>query len=299
MMPACVAYDYRMDRRVRSLVGVMVGLALCLGLATARGEQQPPPAPGSDPLHRPLDQILEVNVRDGLVYYRALQSTRGALDRYAASLNVPTATYDGWSREAKMAFWVNAYNTFVLQTVVSRYPIRGTSGAYPASSIRQIPGAFDQTKHRAAGRSVTLDEIEKTVLAEFKEPRLSLALGRGAVGSGRLRSEAFTAARLPEQLEAIQQEFVTRQRLLKVDRTAGIVSPTPILSWHEAEFVAAYGDKADARFATRSSIERALIAFITPNLLPLEKEFVDENKFRVAYQEFDWRLNDLTGGRIE
>ncbi len=76
MMPACVAYDYRMDRRVRSLVLAMVVLALCLGLATARGEQQPPPAPGSDPLHRPLDQILDVNVRDGLVYYRALQSTR-------------------------------------------------------------------------------------------------------------------------------------------------------------------------------------------------------------------------------
>ncbi len=51
-----------------------------------------------------------------------------------------------------MAFWVNAYNAFVLQTVINHYPIRGTSSAYPASSIRQIPGAFDQTTHRAAGR---------------------------------------------------------------------------------------------------------------------------------------------------
>ena len=78
----------------------------------------------------------------------------------------------------------------MLQTVISRYPIRGASSAYPASSIRQIPGAFDQLKHTVAGRSLTLDEIEKTVLPEFKEPRLVLALGRGAVGSGRLRSEA-------------------------------------------------------------------------------------------------------------
>ena len=30
----------------------------------------------------------------GCVYYRALQSSRGALDRYVASLNVSTATYD-------------------------------------------------------------------------------------------------------------------------------------------------------------------------------------------------------------
>ena len=67
---------------------------------------------------------------------------------------------------------------------------------------------------------MSLDEIDKTILAEFNEPRLALALGRGAVGSGRLRSEAYTAARLPEQLQSIQEEFVTRQRLLKVDRAA-------------------------------------------------------------------------------
>jgi hypothetical protein len=284
-----------MDRHLLTIVV----LALCLALSPATSAQQPPLPPGSDPLHRALDQILDVNVRDGFVYYRAMQGSRDALDRYVAALNVPAATYNAWTREAKMAFWVNAYNAFVLQTVVNRYPIRGTSGAYPASSIRQIAGAFDQTKHRAAGRSVTLDEIEKTVLAEFNEPRLALALGRGAVGSGRLRSEAYTAARLPEQLESIANEFVTKQRLLKVDRAAGVVSATPIVSWHEAEFVAAYASKAGEKFASRSPIERALIAFVTPHLLPLETELVDENRFKVTFQEFDWRLNDLTGGRIE
>src|SRR3954467_1379143 len=78
------------------------------------------PQGGAPPemLHRPLDQILDVNVRDGLVYYRALHGERGRLDRYAASLNVPAATYDSWAREHKMAFWVNAYNAFVLQTIV-------------------------------------------------------------------------------------------------------------------------------------------------------------------------------------
>src|ERR671924_2182101 len=181
---------------MRRPLHVLAVLIACGALVTATRAQQFTPAPGSDPLHRPFDQILDVNVRDGFVYYRALAGSRGALERYVASLNVPTATYDGWTREAKMAFWVNAYNAFVLQTVIGRYPIRGASGTYPANSIRQIPGAFDQTKHRAAGRSVTLDEIEKTILPEFKEPRLHLALGRGAVGSGRLRSEAYTAARL-------------------------------------------------------------------------------------------------------
>src|SRR4026209_2200787 len=84
--------------------------------------------------HRPFDQILDVNVRDGLVYYRALRASRAALDRYAGSLNVPSATSQSWSREQQMAFWVNAYNAFVLETVVDHYPINGASKAYPSNS---------------------------------------------------------------------------------------------------------------------------------------------------------------------
>jgi hypothetical protein len=252
----------------------------------------------ADPLHRPLDQILDLHVRDGLVYYRALQSSRGSLDRYVASLNVPAATYEGWAREAKMAFWANAYNAIVLQTVIARYPIRGTSSAYPAASIRQIPGAFDQ-KHRVAGRTVSLDEIEKKVIPEFNEPRLLLALGRGAVGSSRLRSEAYAASRLQSQFDAIQSEFVNEQHMLRVDRDGGVVSATPILSWNQEPFIAAYAKSALGQFESRSPIERALIAFVMPHLLPLEKEFVERNQFKVTFHPFDWRLNDLTGGRVE
>jgi hypothetical protein len=254
-------------------------------------------SPDVELMHRPLDQILDVYVRDGLVYYRALKTDRARLDRYVVSLNVSPETYAAWTREQQMAFWVNAYNVFVLRTVIDNYPIRGRSEAYPPSSIRQIPGAFERTKHRAAGRSVTLDEIEKTILPQFKEPRLYLALGRGALGSGRLRSEAFTGDRLSSQLDAVQADFMTRRLMMNMDRTTDVLSLTPIISWHEPEFIAAY-DKGDSgRFAQRSPIERAVIGFITPRLLPLEKEFVQKNAFRVVFHAFDWRLNDLTGGR--
>jgi hypothetical protein len=281
--------------RIAALAAAVCLLFGPLGGAVHTARQDLP----TEALHRPLDQILDVNVRDGLVYYRALRSDRGRLDRYAASLNVPAATYAAWSREQKIAFWINAYNTFVLQTVVDRYPIKGTNRDYPSNSIRQIPGAFAQAKHRAAGRSVTLDEIEKTILPEFKEPRAQLALGRGAMGSGRLRSEAFVGARLLQQLDAIQQEFVSEQAMLRIDRGAGTMSVTPIVSWHDAEFIAAYDPGATGPYAQRSPVERAVVAFIAPRLLPLEKEFLQKNEFKVTYHPFDWRLNDLTGGRPE
>jgi hypothetical protein len=170
---------------------------------------------------------------------------------------------------------------------------------YPANSVRQIPGAFERMKHRLAGQSLTLDEIEKKILPEFKEPRLFLALGRGAIGSGRLRSEAYVGSRLAAQLNAVQAEFVADQNMLKIDRLTGLMSATPIISWHEAEFVAAYDKGPTGRFAQRSPIERATIAFVMPHLLRLEKEFIEKNAFQVVFHQLDWRLNDLSGGRVD
>src|SRR5207245_11092681 len=118
------------------------------------------------------------------------------------------------------------------------------------------------------------NQIEKTILPEFKEPRLYLALGRGAIGGGRLRSEAYTADRLDKQLADIQREFVNNRHMYRLDRLAHTLAVTPIMSWREAAFVAAYADAADKVFGQRSPLERAIIAFVMPNLLPSEKEFV-------------------------
>src|SRR3972149_10954048 len=122
-----------MSRCLRALA-LVPALSILLFHSAAPSTQGPASV---EAIHRPLDQILDLNVRDGLVYYRALRSERGRLDRYVASLNVPAATYARWGREHQMAFWLNAYNAFVLQDVIDRYPISGRGGAYPANSIRQ------------------------------------------------------------------------------------------------------------------------------------------------------------------
>lgn len=281
---------------LRTPVPAAMLVASAMLILGAAGAAQTPPA--VDPLHKPFDELLDVNVRDGLVYYRALRSERGRLDRYVAALDVARAVYERWTPAQQAAYWLNAYNAIVLRTVIDHYPIRGGSPDYPASSIRQIPGAFERRTHRLAGRPVTLDAIE-ALLAEFKDPRLYLALGRGAVGSGRLRSEAYTGARLDAQLAAVQAEFPSRREMFAIDELTGLVSVTPIISWHEAEFVAAYDTGAAGPFAQRSSIERAILAFSMPHLLRLERAFVEKNAFRLAFHRFDWRLNDLTGGGVD
>src|SRR5436190_1567763 len=80
-------------------------------------------------------------------------------------------TLKGWSRARQLAYWINAYNAFVLRTVIDNYPIRGRSSDYPQNSIRQIPGSFERRQFRAGGRMLTLDAIEKDVIGGFAEPR--------------------------------------------------------------------------------------------------------------------------------
>ncbi len=258
----------------------------------------PPSARQGDPadLHAPLDRILDTYVRDGYVYYNALKAGRAALDRYVTSLDVAPELLARMTENDRRAFWLNAYNALVLRTVINAYPIRGKATTYPASSIGQLPGAFDKVGHRVAGRVLTLDEIEN-LIAAFGDARLLLALGRGSIGSPRLRSEVYHGARLEEQLNDAVKGFVRTGRNFRVDRDAGTVKITPLLSWRAPHFIASFAKAPGAEvWANRSPIERAIVAMAYSHLIPSEKDLLALNTFQMSFGEYDWRLNDLTGG---
>lgn len=267
---------------------VVILLLACLIVVTPRAQES-----AADAARRKtLDTILDLYVRDGFVYYRALKTERAKLDAYVNQL---AESVDKLSRDARLAFWLNAYDALVLRTVIDHYPIQGRSPDYPRPSVRQISGAFERLQHRVGGRTMTLDQIEQTILPEFHDPRVYFALGRGSVGGGRLRSEAFAPSRLEAQLTDVANECVSRAECMQIDRDNNTVTISSIFSWREKEFVSAYGSAAPAAFASRSPLERAVIAFVEPKLLTTEKEVLAKNTFSLAYRPFDWTLNDLTG----
>jgi hypothetical protein len=262
----------------------VVLLAVVAPLA-AQMDYQPPP--DLDPLHRPYDQMLDSYVRDGIVYYHALKVDRAKLDRYIASLGSPSvvSALPQWDKPAQIAFWINAYNALALQTAVNHYP----------STMRQIPGAFE-AKHMVGGKSVSLDQIENTILAGYNDPRIYLVLGRSAMGSGRLRSEAFSGPRLESQLAQSAQQFATSPQHVHIDQMAGMLSVSPIFSWREKPFIEAYAGKS-MDLPGRTPLELAVVGFIQPYLLPAERDFLKKNTFKLAYQDLDWKLNDRAGIR--
>lgn len=271
-------------------MGVMLVLSPDLkvrGSIRAEGSAQ-------DDLHAPLERLLDTYVREGLVYYRTLRQERAALDRYIISLNVAPAALAKWSPQARQAFWINAYNALVLRTVVSAYPISGKSPDYPPGSIRQIPGAFERARHTIAGKSLTLDEIEQLLMTEFGDARLLLALGRGAIDSPRLKSEAYSADRLDAQLTTAVRECAIRVACVEINRGLNTIKVTPLIGWHEAQFIRTFGDR-EKRWGDRSPIERAVMSMVYPHLFPREQELLIQSTLKMVYGDFNWQLNDLTG----
>lgn len=274
---------------------LVMATAMALGPYTwqpAAAQTVSPPDVG---MHASLDVILDTYVREGLVYYRALRAERGRLDAYISNLDVPAAALAGWSRAEQAAFWLNAYNATVLRTVINSYPIKGSPSQYPSDSIQHVHGAFAARRHRIGGRLLSLEELEKQVLPTFDDPRMYFALGRGSLGGGRLRSEAFTANRLEQQLAAVAAECVQRNECFRYDPAADRVEISPIFGWRQAEFTKAWSGDATV-FDKRSPIELAVLQMVVPHVLPSEARGLRRNTFTFVYSTYDWRLNDLTDG---
>ena len=138
------------------------------------------------------------------------------------------ASMESAPREEQIAFWLNAYNAIVLKTVIDQYPI--------ARRTQRISGDRASARSRAHSTgcrtgspdgTLTLDQIEQTVLPKFHDPRLFLALGRGAIGSGRLRSEAYTAADLERQLTETPGNAPAAPPASQIDQSRNAMESAP------------------------------------------------------------------------
>ncbi|KKK47462.1 hypothetical protein LCGC14_3154940 [marine sediment metagenome] len=187
--------------------------------------------------------VLRKHVDDkGMVSYAGLKENPEELNRFVRALAVlEPKTYEGWDETAKIAFWINAYNALTLKAIINHYPIKAglISGlAYPANSIRQIPGVWDKLQFLVMGQKMTLNQIEhETLRAKFNEPRIHTALVCAAVGCPQLRNEPFVGEKLNAQLDDQSKGFVTNPAKFRIDRDNGKVYLSSIFKWFGGDFV--------------------------------------------------------------
>jgi len=240
--------------------------------------------------------VLKSYVDDkGMVNYRNLKANPERLLSYVRAIaRLPRTQYDRWDDNARVAFWLNAYNGLTLKAIIDHYPIRASffkSRIYPKNSIRQISGVWDKLKFDVSGRKLTLEQIEHKILrVEFNEPRIHMAMVCAAMSCPRLRNEPYVGGRLDEQLDDQSRAFLGHPEKFRVDRGRNTVRLSPIFKWFGADFVGKYASAKDiGRHKKEAS---SALRFIAGQLEGADKNYVLAGRYRIGYLDYDWSLNE-------
>lgn len=233
--------------------------------------------------HSAFNGLLEQYVDgEGRVNYSGLKRDRAGLERYLDELARADAARLG-GRSEELAFWINAYNAAVLKGVIDAYPVK---------SVRDISGFFDGRRYRVAGQELTLDEIEMR-LRRMGDPRIHFAIVCASRSCPRLERRAYSAENIEAELERRARDFINdEQRGVRIDRAENLVYLSKIFEWYSGEFLEP-GEVSGL-------LDRALVmlrpARVLPYILryldPQKRSYIEENRPRVAFMDYDWSLND-------
>jgi hypothetical protein len=242
---------------------VSVGLILVLAA--------PPAAAPFDHSHERWTSQLRRFVRAGEVDYAGWKEEQAQLDDYLRELvRVKKEEFASFSREQKLAFWIDAYNAYTVRLIFDHYPV---------SSIRSIgllPGAvFGRAFIPVLGEELTLNEIESR-LRQMGEPRIHFAIVCASKSCPALRTEAYRADVLDRQLDAAARGFLRDPEKNRWDAPSRTLKLSSIFKWFGEDFERPAG---------------SLQAYVARYLDPAIRAAVESGPVRIEFLDYDWSLN--------
>jgi len=228
-------------------------------------------------LLQPWDRWLQRLVTDGRVDYRTWQQEAAAFDGWLERV-AAFSPEQLRSDEERLAFWINAYNAFVVASVLERYPIPSIFPTFAGvPNWLALAWFFWRPTHRAGNRRYSLDRIEHRILRrELGDPRLHFAIVCAAVGCPLLRSEAYWPDRVRSQLDADAARFLNNPDKVRYDGATDTLYASKILKWYRRDFLRAARSLPEYVSRYRSD--------------PLSATT------RVVFLDYDWRLNEQRAG---
>ena len=226
--------------------------------------------------HSSYHKLLQKYVDDdGLVNYKAWHrnlADRKALTVYLEHLGKADSSKPA-SREAKLAYWINAYNAVTLEGILQ---------VYPTTSIRNHTAkliGYNIWKNLlliSGDQKINLDSIEHKVLRKMDEPRIHFAIVCASIGCPRLLNEAYTADRIEEQLKNNTTDFFSRSQNLQVDTSNRQLRLSAIMNWFGSDF---------------GQSQQQQIKSVAPYFPKEASRLVEQGEYRVQYLDYDWSLN--------
>ena len=250
--------------------------------------------------HDKCSDILKEFVKDyGMVDYQGLRRKRlelRSLLREFEKLN--PAEYESWSKEDKIAFWINVYNLQKLSVVTDNYPIEPSSRILTifyrgTSSIRHIEGKIASHKFLVMDEEFTFAAIEKRFFrGEFDDPRIFFALSFACLSGPPLGNGPYYGDSLDEQLDEQAERFLSSSLAFSIDREEQKVYLSALFqsSWYGREFVKKFA--IDRKFKDQPPETRAVLNFIANYISKENINFLQTGNYTIKYMTFDWTIND-------
>jgi hypothetical protein len=207
--------------------------------------------------------LLKTYVTSGGVRYAAWKQNAADVAALKSVADYYAGTLPPKDRDASLAWHLNAYNAWILQNILAKYPTKGPLAGEPLF--------FHGNRIVISGKKTSFDHFEQKVIRPtFKEPRVHFALNCASASCPPLAQKPFDAATLEAQLDQLTRAF-TNGNPQAIQVSGGSVSLSKIFDWYKDDFAAAGG----------------AVAFI--------------NRFRkdplpagakVKFMDYDWSLNE-------
>ena len=212
-------------------------------------------------------ELLSRYVKAGVVDYQGLKTEEDRLDAYLAEL--AKVAPDDLPREARFAFYINAYNAWTLKLILTGYP--GVESIKDLGTLFASP--WKKKIARIDGKTLTLDQIEHDILRpEFKDARVHFAINCAALSCPPLRSEPYDAHRLDSQLTEATVDFINRGDRNYLQGATLYLSR--IFKWFNGDFTP------------------DVVEFVRQYAAgELKKSLSESKKVKVDYLDYDWSLN--------
>jgi len=245
-----------MPQTMRSfLIGVAIGLAVVLAIGVAVAQT---------PDAARFDRLLRANVKEGVVDYAGFAGNadfRAYLDALAKPATLGT-------RDETLAYYINAYNALAIAGILE--------GLSPSTAFGRVR-YFNFKLWPLNGDSITLYDLEHKLIRPLGEPRIHFAIVCASRSCPLLRSEAYVAARLPQQLDDQAKSFVNDRFRNRFDAASRRAELSEIFKWFDEDFRAAAG-----------STQRYLARYVND---PQAAKLLAGDELAVDWIDYDWRLN--------
>ncbi len=173
------------------------------------------------------DILSKYVTSDGVKYKKLKAKGTAQLDQVIQAITSETPS---GSDADKLAYYINAYNAWMIKTVVDHYPTDNL--------LANNSKLFDEKRIKVDGKQMSFNDLEHGIIRErYKEARIHFVVNCGAESCPPISKTAFTGTNLYDELHKQTVNFINSKQ--GVDQKGESLNVSKLFEWYAKDFKAA------------------------------------------------------------